>query len=41
MANPMVLILAGAPADYVALVIPGGRAPNYIWNNADRLRILR
>src|SRR6185312_11228459 len=29
------------PADYVALVIPGGRAPEYIRNNADCLRILQ
>ena len=29
------------PTDYVALVTPGGRAPNYIRNNADCLRILR
>jgi deglycase len=29
------------PTDYVAQVIPGGRAPNYIRNNADCLRILR
>lgn len=29
------------PADYVALVIPGGRAPEYIRNNADCLRIIR
>src|SRR6266478_9861527 len=29
------------PADYVALVTAGGRAPNYIRNNADCLRILR
>jgi protease I len=29
------------PADYVALVIPGGGAPDYIRNNADCLRILR
>ena len=29
------------PTDYVALVIPGGRAPDYIRNNADCLRILR
>lgn len=29
------------PADYVALVIPGGRAPEYIRNNADCLRIVR
>jgi protease I len=29
------------PADYVALVIPGGRAPEYIRNNADCQRIVR
>jgi protease I len=29
------------PADYVALVIPGGRAPEYIRNNADVQRIIR
>ena len=29
------------PTDYVALVIPGGGAPDYIRNNADCLRILR
>src|ERR1700738_2520467 len=29
------------PADYAALVIPGGRAPEYIRNNADCLRIIR
>ena len=29
------------PADYVALVIPGGRAPEYIRNNADCQRIIR
>jgi protease I len=29
------------PADYVALVIPGGRAPEYIRNNTDFQRILR
>ena len=29
------------PADYAALVIPGGRAPEYIRNNADCLRIVR
>ena len=28
------------PADYVALVIPGGRAPEYIRNDADCVRIL-
>src|SRR5690349_1090222 len=27
------------PADYVALVIPGGRAPEYLRNNADVQRI--
>ncbi len=30
-----------APADYVALVIPGGRAPEYIRNDEDCLRIVR
>jgi protease I len=29
------------PADFAALVIPGGRAPEYIRNNADCLRIIR
>ena len=29
------------PADYAALVIPGGRAPEYIRNNADCVRIIR
>jgi deglycase len=29
------------PAEYVALVIPGGRAPEYIRNNPDCLRIIR
>jgi protease I len=29
------------PADYVALVIPGGRAPEYIRNDADVRRIVR
>src|SRR5271154_6087129 len=29
------------PADYVALVIPGGRAPEYIRNNPDVQRIVR
>jgi protease I len=29
------------PADYVALVIPGGRAPEYIRNNPDCQRIIR
>lgn len=29
------------PADYVALVIPGGRAPEYIRNNPDCKRIIR
>src|SRR3954463_59114 len=29
------------PADYVALVIPGGRAPEYIRNNPDYQRIVR
>lgn len=29
------------PADYLALVIPGGRAPEYIRNNTDFQRILR
>src|SRR6202521_275120 len=29
------------PSDYVALVIPGGRAPEYIRNNADCLRIIQ
>jgi protease I len=29
------------PADYVALVIPGGRAPEYIRNDPDCLRIIR
>ena len=29
------------PSDYVALVIPGGRAPQYIRNNADSLRIIK
>jgi protease I len=29
------------PAEYVALVIPGGRAPEYLRNNADCQRIIR
>ncbi|WP_338872647.1 DJ-1/PfpI family protein [Myxococcus stipitatus] len=29
------------PSDYVALVIPGGRAPEYLRNNADCQRIVR
>lgn len=29
------------PADYVALVVPGGRAPEYIRNNPDCQRIIR
>jgi protease I len=29
------------PEDFVALVIPGGRAPEYIRNNADCLRIIQ
>ncbi len=29
------------PADYVAVVVPGGRAPEYIRNDADVQRILR
>jgi protease I len=29
------------PADYAALVIPGGRAPEYIRNDADVQRIIR
>jgi len=29
------------PAEYAALVIPGGRAPEYIRNNKDCLRIVR
>src|SRR5919201_6516114 len=29
------------PADYVAVVVPGGRAPEYIRNDADCQRILR
>jgi len=29
------------PPDYAALVIPGGRAPEYIRNNLDCLRIIR
>lgn len=29
------------PADYVALVIPGGRAPEYIRNDPDFQRIVR
>lgn len=29
------------PADYVALVIPGGRSPEYIRNDADVQRIIR
>jgi protease I len=29
------------PADYVALVIPGGRAPEYLRNDQDCLRIVR
>jgi protease I len=29
------------PADYVAAVIPGGRAPEYIRNDADAQRIVR
>jgi protease I len=29
------------PADYVALVVPGGRAPEYIRNDPDVVRIIR
>lgn len=29
------------PEDYVALVVPGGRAPEYLRNNADAQRIVR
>jgi protease I len=29
------------PADYVALVVPGGRAPEYIRNHPDCQRIIR
>ena len=29
------------PADYVAIVVPGGRAPEYIRNNADAKRIVQ
>ena len=29
------------PSDYVALVIPGGRAPEYIRNDADAQRIIK
>ena len=29
------------PADYVALVIPGGRAPEHIRNHSDFIRIVR
>lgn len=29
------------PADYVAIVVPGGRAPEYLRNNADAQRIVR
>ncbi|QAY59864.1 DJ-1/PfpI family protein [Microbacterium protaetiae] len=29
------------PDDYVAIVVPGGRAPEYIRNNADAQRIVR
>lgn len=29
------------PADYVAIVVPGGRAPEYIRNNADAQRIVK
>jgi len=29
------------PADYVAAVVPGGRAPEYIRNDPDALRIIR
>ncbi|MGH3721055.1 MAG: DJ-1/PfpI family protein [Pseudonocardiaceae bacterium] len=29
------------PADYVALVVPGGRAPEYIRNDADCTRIVK
>jgi protease I len=29
------------PADYVAVVVPGGRAPEYIRNDADCQRIIR
>ncbi|HEX3812769.1 MAG TPA: DJ-1/PfpI family protein [Mycobacteriales bacterium] len=29
------------PADYVAVVVPGGRAPEYIRNDADAQRIVR
>lgn len=29
------------PSDYVALVVPGGRAPEYLRNDPDVLRIVR
>src|SRR5215469_13096693 len=29
------------PADYVAIVVPGGRAPEFIRNDADAQRIVR
>lgn len=29
------------PADYVAIVVPGGRAPEYLRNNADAQRIVK
>ncbi|MFR9777943.1 DJ-1/PfpI family protein [Micromonospora sp. MS34] len=29
------------PADYIALVVPGGRAPEYLRNNEECLRIVR
>ncbi|QEO14264.1 DJ-1/PfpI family protein [Agromyces intestinalis] len=29
------------PADYVAIVVPGGRAPEYLRNNEDAKRIVR
>src|SRR5215475_13168000 len=29
------------PADYVAVVVPGGRAPEYIRNDADAQRIVK
>ena len=29
------------PSDYVALVVPGGRAPEYIRNDADAQRIIK
>ena len=29
------------PADYVAIVVPGGRAPEYLRNNADAQRIVQ